>query len=325
MVPLASPHRIVILGAGGARRTEDALVRAAESLGHACRSVDAVGWRRLLGPLGSAMAERWVASFEPDTIIVTRHALLLGEQRLRRLFAGRRSVFWFFDHAPHPGTVELARLVDELYVTARGQLTRYRADGLSNVRWLPQGMDPDRDRPAPPRARYACDVSFIGSGPYPYRWEVLRAVARGAELQIRGPGWDDAPKDLPVAGGPVHGVEFARVVASAAVSLGANAIADQTHDDASASNRMWKILGCGGYYLGPWVEGIGRFASGGVHCAWYHSHEEAVSEVRAALADPERRRQIAEAGRLHALAHHTYAARLRLLLAGQDYDQAEGR
>lgn len=324
--PASAPsHRIVILGAGGARKTENALARAAWSLGHACRLVNAVGWRRALGPLGHAMTERLVAQFEPDIILVTRHAMLLGETRLRRLFSGGRSAFWFFDHAPHPGTLELARLVDEFYVTGRGQVTRYQEAGLPNVRWLPQGVDPDRDRPAPPRARYMCDVSFIGSGPYPYRWEVLRAVARETKLQIRGPGWDGIASDLPVAGGPVHGVEFARVVASAAISLGANALADQAHDEASASNRMWKILGCGGYYLGPWVEGIERFATGGVHCGWYHSTEEAVAVVRGALADPVGRRRVAEAGRAHALAHHTYAARLRLLLAGLDYDQAEVR
>jgi hypothetical protein len=319
----APPRRIVIIGAGGARKTEDAVARAARSLGHEVRLVNAVGWRRRLGPLGSVVAERLATSFEPDTILVTRHAWLLGAERLRRIFRGRRSAFWFFDPQPHPGTLELARLVDEFYTTYRGQLPRYAAEGIAKVRWMPQGVDPDRDRPAPPRERYQCDVSFVGSGPYPYRWEVLRAVAQQASLQVRGPGWEDAPSDIPVAGGPVHGREFARVIASAAVSLGANAVADQAGDEASASNRMWKILGCGDY-LGPWVQGIERFAADEVHCSWYRSTDEAVARVRLALGDPERRRRIAEAGRTHALAHHTYADRVRLLLAGKDYDHPEG-
>lgn len=123
----------------------------------------------------------------------------------------------------------------------------------------------------------------------------------------------------------MHGREFARAIASATVSLGANALPDQAGDEASASNRMWKILGCGGYYLGPWVPGIDRFAIGGVHCAWYRSNDEAVAQVRAAMGDPAGCRRIADAGRAHALAHHTYAARLRLLLAGREYDHAEAR
>jgi len=311
--------RLVVLGAGGARKTEDAIARAGRSLGHAVRLVDVVGWHRWAGPLAGPSVERLVAGFEPELILVTRHAWKLGEARLRRLFQGRRSAFWFFDPEPHPGTLELARLVDAFYVTYRGQRERYRREGIGVVRFLPQGVDPDRDRPAPPREAFRCDVSFVGSGPYPYRWEILRAIAEVARLQIRGPGWEKAPGDLPVAGGPVYGEEYAAVIASAVIALGADAVPSQSQDEASASNRMWKILGCGGYYLGPYVPGIEHFAEDGVHCGWYRSTDEAVARVRTALADPEGTTKIASAGRSHALAHHTYAHRLALLLAGEEY------
>lgn len=313
------PQRIVVLGAGGARKTEDAIVRAARRLGHEARLVNVVGWRRRLGPLALPLVERLVSAFEPDLVLATRHAAMLGEARLRRVFRGRRSAFWFFDPEPHPGTLELARLVDAFYITYRGQRDRYRAEGIPVVRFLPQGMDPDRDHPVPARPEFRCDVSFVGSGPYPYRWEILRAVAQVAALQIRGPGWAEAPKDLPVAGGPVHGEEFAAVIASAKIALGADALPAQSSDEASASNRMWKILGCGGYYLGPYVPGIEHFARDGEHCVWYRSPDEAIAKIRAALADPEERSRIAAAGRAHALAHHTYGHRLSLLLANAEY------
>jgi spore maturation protein CgeB len=322
-LPIAAAVRIVVLGAGGAHKTEAAIVRAARSLGHDVRFVNSVGWARRLGTLGAGVAERLAAAFEPDLVLATRHAWRLGERRLTRLFAGRRSVFWFFDPAPHPGTLELARLVDDLYITYRGQRGEYRAAGVKSVRFLPQGMDPDRDRPASPRPEMQCDVSFIGSGPYPHRWAILRAIAKVARLQIRGPGWEKAPKDLPVAGGPVHGEDFAAAIGSAAISLGADAVPAQGADVASASNRMWKILGCGGHYLGPYVPGIEHFAADGVHCSWYRSEDEAVAKVRALLADPDSRRRIAEAGRDHALAHHTYAHRVALLVAGQEYQLPE--
>ena len=317
-------HRIVVLGAGGSRNTEDAITRAARSLGHACRLVDVVGWRRWLGALGPAMAERLTEGFEPDTILVTRHAWTLGEARLRRLFARRRSAFWFFDFAPHPGTVDLARAVDVFYTTYRGQVDDYRALGIKDVRFLPQGLDPERDRPAPSADRYACDVSFVGSGGFPHRWQVLRAVAGVAELQIRGPGWKGAPPDLPVAGGAVHGRTFSQVVASAAISLGAHALPTQIHDDASASNRMWKILGAGGFYLGEYVPGIEQMAVGGKHCAWFTDAADAQTQVRDWLARPDDRRRIAAAGRAHALAHHTYAQRLETLLSDRSYDPTAG-
>jgi spore maturation protein CgeB len=109
-------------------------------------------------------------------------------------------------------------------------------------------------------------------------------------------------------------------VRGAAISLGANAHAEQDAARASASNRMWKLLGCGGFYLGPWVENIERFAADGRHCAWYRSPADAAERARHFLARPDERRRIAEAGRAHALRHHTYARRLELLLAGREYD-----
>lgn len=311
--------RLVILGPGGARNAESGIARAARSLGHEVRLIDVVRWRRWLGPLAPPIIERVTADFSPDLILASRHAWPLGEPRLRRLFRGRRSAFWFHDPEPHPGTIELARLVDEFYLTYHGKRDLYLKAGVPVVRFLPPGMDPDLDRPGTPRDEYRCDISFIGSGPYPYRWTILRALAGVAKLQIRGPGWTDAPPDLPVAGGPVYGSRFADVIASAAIALGADALPSQSADFASASDRMWKIFGCGGFYLGAYVPGIEQFAADGVHCAWYRSTEEAIAKTRAALADPEERQRIAAAGRAHALAHHTYAKRLELLIAGREY------
>ena len=118
----------------------------------------------------------------------------------------------------------------------------------------------------------------------------------------------------------MHGPRLGRVIRGAAISLGAHAYAAQDTARASASNRMWKILGCSGFYLGPWVEDIERFAAGGRHCAWYRSPDDAAEQVRHYLARPDERRRMAEAGRAHALAYHTYARRLELLLEGRAYE-----
>ena len=312
--------RIVVLGAGGARKTEASILRAARTLGHACRLVPAVGWTALAGPLAPRVAGYLVDSFEPNFLILTRHAIELGEPTLRRLLRDRAAVFWYFDPHPKPKVLQLARLVGRMCITYLAQIDQYRAAGVAEVRFLPQGVDPERDAPAdssPPQ--YRCDTSFVGSGQYPHRHTVLRAVAAVSRLQIRGPGWDSAPADLPVAGGPVYGRRLAQVIGGAAISLGASAHPEQDSDRASASNRMWKILGCGGFYLGSYVQDIQHFATDGVHCAWYGDAEHAGELTRGYLREPETRERIAHAGRLHALAHHTYAHRLELLLAGAGY------
>jgi hypothetical protein len=314
--------RVIVLGSGGAHKTETAIARAVRTLGHPCRHVNVVGWTRYLKVLAYPVVRRLVDSFEPDQLIVTRPAIRLGAGALRALIRGRRSAFWYFDPIPpRPDTVALGQSVDAMFVTYPSQVDRYRTAGVPRVLHLPQGMDPATDRPAAwsPR-RYRCDVSFVGSGHYPLRHELLRSVAAQCRMQIRGPGWDHAPADLPVCGGPVWTTRFARVVRGAAISLGAHAVPEQAQErGGGASNRMWKVLGCEGFYLGAHVDGIDAFARDGEHCAWYRDRDQAVALVRHYLVDPAARARIARAGRAHALAHHTYAHRVRLLLEGRAY------
>jgi hypothetical protein len=315
--------RVIVLGAGGRHKTEASIARAVRSLGHPCRLINAVTVTRYLNGLVAPLVRRWVDAFAPDALILTRHALRLGAPTVARLTRGRRSAFWYFDLAsrPLPDAVTLGRLVDAMFVTTVSQVDRYRAAGVPAVLHLPQGVDPETDRPASrsPR-RYHCEASFVGSGQYSYRHELLRSVAAACRLQIRGPGWRNAPPDLPVAGGPVWGTRFAEIVQGAAISLGAHALPEHAQErGGGASNRMWKVLGCGGFYLGAHVDGIEAFARDGEHCAWYRDAGHAVGLVRQYLADPAARARIARAGRAHALAHHTYAQRVSLLLEGRGY------
>jgi len=312
--------RVAVLGAGGAHKTETSIVRAAHALGHAARLVNVVGWSRWAGPLAGPAVRAAVDRFAPDYVILTRHAILLGEPTLRALLRGRERAFWYFDLHLKPQVLALGRIVERMYVTSHSQVDAFLRAGVPSVGFLPQGVDPERDVPAltiPPEL--VCDASFVGSGQYPHRHAVLGAVAAACRLQIRGPGWEHAPPGLPVAGGPVHGRRLAEVIGAAAISLGANAHPEQDVARASASNRMWKVLGCGGFYLGPWVADMDAFTVDDRHCAWYRSPADAAERARWYLDRPEERRRIAHAGRAHALAHHTYASRLELLLAGREY------
>jgi len=313
--------RVAVLGAGGAHKTEAAIVRAGRALGHQCRLVNVVGWSRYTGPAAGRAVRYLVEAFEPDFLLLTRRAILAGEATLRALTRGRDAAFWYFDPQPKPAVLALGRIVGRMYVTYLAQLDSYRAAGIDEVRFMPQGVDPGTDYPVDSaQPTYVCDASFVGSGQYPYRHALLRAVARACHLQIRGPGWDRRSSDLPVAGGPVRGRRLRQVIRGARISLGASAHPEQDADRASASNRMWKILGCGGFYLGPYVQDIEYFARGGRHCAWYRSTADAVEQLHHYLAAPDERRRVAEQGRAHALRHHTYARRLELVLAHRGYE-----
>lgn len=315
--------RILILGAGGAYRTEASLARAAEALGHEARVMDALGWRRRLGGTSTRLIRWRVDRFMPDFILCTRHAAAVGADTLPVLLRGRGSAFWFFDAVTPlpPGAARLARVTERSFTTYGYQIDALRAAGAADVHFLPQGMDPALDTPAPSApVGYRCDVSFVGSGQFPRRQEVLRELSGACRLQIRGPHWNGTGEDLPIAGGPVRGPEFCRVVRGAALSLGINALSQQgVERRGGTSNRLWRVLGAGGCFLGERVEGIEAFARHGEHALWYRSPGDAVALARHYLADPEARSRIGETGRRHALEQHTYAHRLAQLLAGQGY------
>jgi hypothetical protein len=313
-------RRLAILGAWAPHRDEEAYARAARRLGLDCRVFDVLHWTQRIKGLAGPLIERAVEGFDPDFILCTRDAQRLGPERLDRLFRHRATAMWHVDVHPQEGVIDLARRCGTLYVTVASQREHYRAAGVSIVRFLPAAMEPDRDVPAThSRPAYHCDASFVGSGPYPYRWPVLQAVAAACRLQIRGPGWGGLNTSLPIAGGPVHRTRFAEVVAGAAVSLGASALPEQEREYPSASDRMWRIMGCGGAFVGSYVPGIEQFAQDGEHCVWFRSIDQCVEQVRALLADPERRQAMAHRGRQHALAHHTYDHRMAMLLNGEEY------
>jgi hypothetical protein len=315
--------RVTILGAGGRHRTEASLARALRTLGHSASIVDALGCRRRLGRWAEPVIRWQVDRTEAELLLCTRHAIAAAESTLRAVFAGRSSAFWYFDSLipiPEP-VLRLARLTDRTFATYGDQVEELRVSGVAEVHFLPQGFDPAVDRPvdrAP--ARYRCDASFVGSGQYPRRYAMLRAIAGAMRLQIRGPEWNGAPADLPVAGGTVRGRQFSRVVRGAALSLGIDALETRDRERrGGTSSRLWRVLGSGGCFLGEYVDNIEEFARHGEHALWYRDIPQGVALARAALADQELRARIAAAGRAHALANHTYAHRLARLLAGQGY------
>ena len=309
-----APRRIAVFGKRGHHRTEASIARAAAALGHAVLFIDVGTWRRF----GTTLLRWRLDAFGADTLLFTRYAAELGEDRVRRLATGRWAATWYFDLPLTPEVLLLGRATGRVFTTYYDGVAQYRAAGIPEAHWLPQGMDPLIDAPATSwPAEYGCDASFIGSGPFPHRWPALRAVAKVCDLQIRGPGWEGAPTDLPVKGGDIRGADFARATCAAKISLGASFSPEQQAARYSASNRMWKVMGCGGFYLGEQVEGIEMFGAQGVHCGWYRGPEDAAAQARYWLDHPEERVRVAAQGRAHALAGHTYAHRLELLLQGR--------
>ncbi len=65
--------------------------------------------------------------------------------------------------------------------------------------------------------------------------------------------------------------------------------------------------------------GIEQFAREGEHCRWFRSIDQCVAQIGELIANPGERTAMAKRAREHALAHHTYDHRMRMLLGGEEY------
>ncbi len=311
--------RVLILGRSRTSSAESSIQRALLRAGHAVALVDD---RRTAQRAGRRLAGVWLRArmraFRPDRLIVGKGRYVEPEV-LAEACAGRRSVMWYHDLRVPPldDIVERATRVDLVFLTAAGQIPEYEARGVRRVLFLPGALDAWMEGPAEPARELATDVAFVGAGYDAYRAGLLVRLARRFRLRVWGPGWEPWSNQLDWAGRPARGPDLARICASARIVLGI----DPSFQMAApvrgyASNRMWRIAGCGGFFLGHASPGMRELLADGEHCAWYDDEEHAFAQIDRYLADEAARRRIRAEGRAFVAAHHTFDQRVENLLAG---------
>ncbi|MEW6523731.1 MAG: glycosyltransferase [Bacillota bacterium] len=113
---------------------------------------------------------------------------------------------------------------------------------------------------------------------------------------------------------PAHCLPYeqaARVYSSGRIVLGLqfdNSSMTQT------SCRVLEVLGSGRFHLAPHTPATAARFRNGVHLALSASPPETLDMARYYLARPASRQKIAQAGREHVLAHHTYKHRAAQML-----------
>lgn len=321
--PRILPHmRVLIVGRSRPSSAEMSVRKALSRAGHQVALVDD---RRVAQRAGRPFATSWLRgrarAFRPDRIVVGK-ARYVDPEVLAELCAGRGSVMWYHDLRipPLEDIVARARVVDVLFVTAAGQIPDYEARGVRRAHFLPGALDAWREGPVEPAPELAADVAFIGAGYDAYRAEFLARVARRFRLRVWGPGWKPWARELDWAGGPARGEALARICASARVVLGVDpSFQVEAAVRGYASNRMWRVVGCGGFFLGHASPGMRELLADGEHCAWYDGEDHAFAQLDRYLADDAARRRIRAEGRAFVAAHHTFDQRIRNLLAGAPF------
>ncbi len=194
---------------------------------------------------------------------------------------------------------------------------QWRELGSPRVEVLPlSAVDPDFHRPFAltpgEQAAYGCDVGFTGTlvprRLYGERVAALEAL-RGFDLRI----WSvhETPGPLrPFRRGPLLGLDMIRALSGARIVV-------NPHGDFmryGGNMRLFEACGAGALQIVDDRPGVREWFTVGEHLVAYRDPDELRTLVSRYLTDADERRRIAEQGRRHVLAHHTYAHRMRRLV-----------
>jgi hypothetical protein len=314
--------RILLIGHRHPWRMEAAVEREMRRAGHETLLFDDRRSKRLFGRrVTQHLALRAARRFRPDFVFLSK-CLALDLETVAEIVHGRPNAMWYHDPQWYADTCRpdvahiaaVGKLSDVFFVTGFEQ--EWRSLGLP-AQFLPAAGCRDI-RPGRRAARFASDVSFIGSGYDAARADFLRALTHHVDVRVFGPGWEEWRSELNWNGGTVEGAEFASVCASASIVLGVNP-ARAAGATTYASDRMWMVILGGGFYMGARTPGMDRMLLDGVHCGWYSNLDECVALSRRYLADPVERERVRAAGEAFVRAHHTYDRRIGNLLSGEPF------
>lgn len=200
--------------------------------------------------------------------------------------------------------------VDLLCTADGGHDQEWANAGIEHV-WMPPGVSAEECVPARSDPRYEADVAFIGSWQdyhpeHPHRAELVAWLQRhGARF------WPEPGQHA------VRGEALRRLYATTKVNVGDSCFVG-TGLPRYCSDRIPETLGRGGFLIHPRVPGVtdGTLYTEGEHLVCWEAGDwvELGRMIDHYLHHPAERFDIAEAGRAHVLAHHTYANRVRELV-----------
>ncbi|MFW5967900.1 MAG: CgeB family protein [Persicimonas sp.] len=190
----------------------------------------------------------------------------------------------------------------------------YERFGARRCEPIYNALDPRTHYPAPPDARFAADLSFLGNR-LPDREERVEEffLQPADELEscsflLAGSGWEDKP--LP---DNVHHVGHVftpdhnafNASARAVLNISRQSMASYGH---SPATRVFEAAGAGACLITDWWEGIERFLEPGDEVLVAKNGSEVVEHLRS--LDRRRAERIGRAARRRVLDEHTYEQRV---------------
>ena len=192
----------------------------------------------------------------------------------------------------------------------------WRAAGI-NHHWLLAGVYGPECIPGSPRAEWAADVAFVGNRDYGHR---EHAAYRAAMLDALCERFGDRTAFWPRPGEPgPFGLDYNDLLASTKIVVG---------DSWQGANRYWsnrvfEVVGRGGFCVHPAVPGLVDMLPEGMGVAYFPPGDwDAMCDLIHWWVDHDTHRAAAvERGQAYVVANHTYTNRMQAML---DVMAAEG-
>jgi spore maturation protein CgeB len=217
--------------------------------------------------------------------------------------------------------VESAIPVYDLWVTTKSFNTEpgeLPARGARHILFVNNAYDRDAHSPAPADpeadARFAADISFVGTYEKP-RSDVLRTLAEaGLKVRVWGNGWekmDPVPDDLDIAYAPVYGEDYRRVVGASRINL---CFLRKGNRDLQTC-RSFEIPAIGGFMLHEESPEMAALLEPDREAGYFSGVADIVACCNYWLADDDRRKRVAQAGRRKMLTGgHEHQDRLETII-----------
>jgi glycosyltransferase involved in cell wall biosynthesis len=232
----------------------------------------------------------------------------------------------FRAHGPH--LPKVLPEYDWIFTTKSFGLTDMREQlGITNASVMMFAFDPDLHQPMAlshrDHAVLDCDVSYIGTWS-PKKEELLAEVIRrrpNVKVKVWGEQWWKATthaqvlKDA-IGGREVTGAEFVKALCASSINL---SIMSEKRVGASkgdqVATRTFSVPACGAFVIHDRTDEVLELFREDEEIVCYSTVDELVEKIDLYLADPERRRAIAERGQLAVRRRHSWDHRIQDILA----------
>jgi spore maturation protein CgeB len=256
---------------------------------------------------------------------------LKGEKLSPQLMAdfkqkGCTTIMWLTTSMMQDWMLPFAKANDFVVTNTEDTGIFFAKNGVKNVKWIPQGFDPEffgiTGKEAGTKGAPYAEAAMIGSMGYPFykkRCQLVTLLRRNSvDIKWWGSRLARQIKNIPYFWGGVHRAwagkevfmkDFADVIRNVKIFIGQDA--DIPISGLYLSNRIFAVMGCGGFYLGNRTPGIEAVFEIGKEVEAYESDKELLEKVKYYLTHDEARERIALAGQQKVLSQYSYKQQMR--------------